>query len=95
MSCEINKLIIVKSGIFIAFQIVPNNFPVLQDGILGMAFLKQQGAILSILGADIYLGSDELPAIAYKAICLPARAKTLVKIPLKDNNLLEGTATYS
>ena len=36
----------------------------------------------------MHLGSNK--PLTYKTICLPARAKTLIEIPLKDNNLSEG-----
>ena len=80
----------VINGIETDFHIVPNNFPISQDGILGMTFLRQQGATLSVAGIDIHLHSNELLSINYKTICLPARAKTLVEIPLKESNLIEG-----
>ena len=78
------------NGIETDFHIVPNNFPISQNGILGMTFLKQQGATFSIAGIDIQLGNSKLPSVNYKSFCLPARAKTLIEIPLKQNNLLQG-----
>lgn len=78
------------NGIETSFQTVPNDFPISQSGILGMAFLKQQGAMFSVAGVNIHLGSRELPEISYTTICLPARTKKLVEIPLKENNLSEG-----
>ena len=69
------------NGIETDFHIVPNNFPISQNGILGMTFLKHQGATLSIAGIDIQLGNSELPSVNYKSFCLSARAKTLIEIP--------------
>ena len=82
---EIKTLI---NGVETHFHIVPNNFPIPQNGILGMAFLKQQGATLSVAGIDIYVGSKNIPSINHKTISLPARTKTLVELPFKENNLL-------
>ena len=54
-----------------------------------MSFLKHQGATLYVAGLNIRLGNSELPLVNYKTISLPARTRTLVEIPLKENDLLQ------
>lgn len=55
-----------------------------------MEFLRQQGAMLSVAGVNIHLGSTEFPETSFSTIHIPARTKALIEIPLKENNLSDG-----
>jgi len=45
-------------GIEILFHIVPNNFPIRQDGILGTEFFKSQNATIDYLNASLVINES-------------------------------------
>ena len=72
------------------FHIVPETFPIKQQGILGMQFLKENGAILNLKNGQLIFDNDSLPLLEYHTIHLPARTKKLIKIPISDASAKSG-----
>ena len=73
-----------------AFQIIPNNFPISQNGILGVNFLQNHNATLSFADISLNIGTNESSNSIPTKIKLPARQKVLVQIPIKNTHLNEG-----
>ena len=76
-------------GIESTFQIVPKDFPIGQNGILGTSFLGMHRATLRFSGTTLHLGLENSFNNIIK-IKLPARSKTLTVIPLKETDLEQG-----
>lgn len=72
------------------FQIVQKDFPIKQQGILGMQFLKGNKAILNFEHGKLEFNDISLPFLEYHTIHLPARTKKLVKISASDTQLRDG-----
>lgn len=76
----------------IDFQMVDNDFPIREDGILGISFLKQQEAILAFkdqLPSELVIGRYAY-VVNGTSLELPPRTKTLVTIPIAKTDLKEG-----
>ena len=72
------------------FHVVSRSFPIAQDGIFGIDFLKNHQAILDF-GEDFLLfGSKKYPLLGYTNIRVPARTKKQIQLKLKNTNLSEG-----
>ncbi|CAB0041212.1 unnamed protein product [Trichogramma brassicae] len=68
-------------------DLVPENFPIKWDGILGVEFLRAQRATLSFNYNELILNGVELsriPLIEHATYFLPARTKTLVTIKISN-----------
>uniref|UniRef100_A0ABD2W9T1 SWIM-type domain-containing protein n=1 Tax=Trichogramma kaykai TaxID=54128 RepID=A0ABD2W9T1_9HYME len=64
-------------------DVVRDDFPIEDDGIVGMEFLRTQKAVLSFAVNRIFIGDQsfrELPHIEHKTYYLRARKKTLVDL---------------
>ncbi|KAH0553330.1 hypothetical protein KQX54_001127 [Cotesia glomerata] len=73
--------------------IVDNNFPIEQNGIIGMSFLTKQQALLSFkekLPSSLILENEEIPFCKHPSFDLPPRTRKSIKIPVKNYNLEEG-----
>lgn len=71
------------------FQIVPNDFPNSQFGIIGTSFLRQHQATLNFADITLNLNSANYDNSPVK-IKLPARTKLIVDIPIKPTHLTTG-----
>ena len=88
------EFVIPVCNVGIKFQIVKDDFPLTENGILGMTFLEQQEVTLKFrkhLPNSLWLGSKELPFCATSAtLNLPSRTKVLVIIPVKNKEKTTG-----
>lgn len=71
----------------ITFHVVPNNFAIEQDGLLGMEFLTDHDAIIyirkGVVTTDIGCFSFQLS----KAFILPARTRKIISVPVENHNV--------
>ena len=81
---------LIIKGLEASFHVVSESFPIPQEGILGIPFLKKHNAILDFDSDHLQIGNLNLPFSNNKSINLPARTKRLVKIQLKNTTLKEG-----
>ena len=72
------------------FHVVSRSFPIAQDGILGIDFLKNHQAILDFDVDCLLFGKEKYPLFGYTNIHVPARTKKQIQLKLKNNNLSEG-----
>ena len=80
-------------GIDIPFQVVDDTFPIKQDGIVGVSFLRKQEAIIKFrdkLPGSLFLGKNEIPFCSHNCFELPPRTRKLINIPLKNTDLKTG-----
>lgn len=80
-------------GVEIKFQIVDNDFPIVQSGILGMSFLTKQEAIIAFrekIPGELILGDEKIRFCNHPSFDLPPRSKKLVSIPVNNINQREG-----
>lgn len=87
------EIIIQVRNIDVKFQIVDNNFPIAETGILGMPFLEKQNAILKFGGTEsnsLLLGNEEYFFISSASFNLPPRTKTLIAPPVKETKRKTG-----
>lgn len=74
-------------GVTCKMNIVPNEFPIEHDGILGVEFLKDQGAVLSFSDEQIALGRDTrewVSFINHDTVQVPARTRKFCNIKVKN-----------
>ena len=77
----------------VKFQLVPESFQVIQEGILGLEFLKSQSATISFSnskGGELVLGDDIIPLESHTTIYLPPRTKQLITLPIRKTDLKTG-----
>ena len=87
------ETVISVNDVDIEFQIVDDNFPIDQDGIIGIALLKKQEAILKFrqkLPGSLFIGNNEIPFVEHATFELQPRSRHLVKIPIKNTKLKTG-----
>ena len=73
-------------------HVVPNDFPIPWDGILGVQFLKQQNATLNFSDDIVTLNNGEIkiPIVDHEIIVLPARSQTLVALRVRNGDTGSG-----
>ena len=84
---SLGEIMVEIEGIESAFQIIPEDFPIEQNGILGTSFLGNHRAILQFLGITLHLGN---PLNNNFKIKLPARSKFFTTIPISRTDLNQG-----
>lgn len=72
-----------------SFQVVPHNFPISQNGIIGTSFLRQHQATLNFADITLHLDPENSNNSCSK-LRLPARSKVMVNVPIKTTNLKSG-----
>ena len=87
---SLGEIRVIIGGVESAFQIVPKDFPIEQNGILGISFLGKHGATLQFSRITLKLGLENPSNDNHSKIKLPARSKTLIEIPLKETHLTQG-----
>jgi hypothetical protein len=79
------------NGVAYPFQIVPNDFPVNSDGMLGMPFLSDSVIDLQTKTIKHQLGEIPFsPTRKGTTLILKARTKQLVTLPVTNDELFEG-----
>ena len=72
-------------------NIVPDNFPIEWDGILGVEYLKTQGAVLSFAGRKLILRQQcSIPFINHDKVLAPARTKKLIAVKVSNPTISSG-----
>ena len=87
------ETVITIQGIEIKFQVVDDSFPISQNGIIGISFLRKQEAILKFrekLPGSLFLGDNEIRFSEHNTYELEPRTKHLIKIPIKNKDLKTG-----
>lgn len=77
------------------FNVVKDDFPILEEGILGVEFLKSEECTLSFPDQELHIKnktSTKLPFLDYSTVYLPAKSKKVVTIKIK--NYKEDVADY-
>ena len=64
-------------------NVVPDDFPIPWEGILGVQFLRQQNASFSDNKIFLEGGRTSIPIIDHEVVSLPARSKTLISLRVK------------
>ena len=73
-------------GVDVGFQIVDDNFPITEMGILGMPFLEKLEAKLifrNSISNSLQFDNMDVPLRTWFSYNLPPRAKTFISIPVK------------
>ena len=89
----LGEIDILIDGLTVKFQTIPNDFPIKQDGILGVDILHNHSASLNFKpngDGSLTLNGKYYSFLKNASIKLPARAKTLVCIPVKNAHSKEG-----
>ena len=76
-------------GVPVHFQVVDNDFPIKETGILGLSFLKKQEITLRFrdtLPDSLQFGKGENLSCASSSHDLPPRTKVLITIPTNSTN---------
>lgn len=76
-------------GVPIHFQVVDNDFPIKETGILGLSFLKKQEITLKFrdtLPDSLQFGKGETFSCASSSHDLPPRTKVLITVPTNSTN---------
>ena len=82
----LGSAIINLGGVNCRLNIVPDDFPIEADGILGVEFLREQGATLSFKDRSLSFGHprETTPFLSHDTFYLPARTKTLVQVTIQN-----------
>ena len=88
----LGTVIIKIKNINCLFSVVPADFQIAWDGLLGNEFLKENKANLSYEKQEINLKglSEPIKFMINKKITLPARSKTLLEIEVANKDIKEG-----
>ena len=86
----LGEIKVLIHGMVSTFHVVSQSFPFVQDGILGIDFLKYHRATLNFDDDCLLLGEEKYPLFAYTNIHVPARTKKQIQLKLKNTNLSEG-----
>lgn len=73
----------------IVFQVVRNDFPISQEGILGSDFLRNATKI-DFARQEIKWQGIVIPLVPRETVTIPARSRTTLPLRVKDNGLTEG-----
>lgn len=84
MISTLGEITVLKNKIESKFQIVPNNFQISQNGILGVNYLNTHNAVLTVDNNEFKF--NELQEIPLTTYCLPARSKKVIEIPIKETS---------
>ena len=84
---SLGEIMVEIEGIESAFQIIPEDFSIEQNGILGTSFLGNHRAISQLLGITHHLGN---PLNSNFKIKLSARSNILTAIPISRTDLNQG-----
>lgn len=72
------------------FHVVPDDFPIIQDGILGSPYLKSTSAIVNFDRQCLTLRACEIPFHHENVVIIPARTKIRTCIRLTDDSPSQG-----
>ena len=73
------------------FHVVPNDFPIIEDGLIGVKFLSEAKAKINWKENCLEVGKIKAPFIPKeKCYTIPARCKKVIDIKIEDTNLNEG-----
>lgn len=73
------------------FHVVPNNFPIDEDGILGMTFLKTAEAKANWKEDCLEIDTRKIPFVTRNTVYLiPKRSRTVLNVKLEKTELNEG-----
>ena len=86
----LGEIKVLIHGMESTFHVVSESFPIVQDGILGIDFLKNHQATLDFDDDCLLLGKEKYPLFGYTNIHVPARTKKQIQLKLKNTNLSEG-----
>ena len=84
MICTHGEVIITIRDIPINFQVVSNDFPIKQMGILGISFLEKQEVTLTFrdkLPNSLQFGKGKSSPCIFSSFDLAPRTKTLISVP--------------
>lgn len=73
-------------NLFTKLHVVDDSFPIREDGILGVPFLRSQDAKLIIGDVEIPFSQE----MEYPSFDLPPRTKKFIKIPVANKEIQEG-----
>ena len=90
MYSTLGKITVVIKGIDAHFHIVGADFPIKQQGILGMQFLWENKATLNFRNKELAFHGQYVPLSGHYTIHLPARTKKLINIPVIDPLIKNG-----
>ena len=74
----------------VIFQVVPNGFPIVQGGLLGMPFLTDQNAVLHIKEGQMMSDTGTIPFRRGTTFRLAARTRQSVSLPIRNFSVAEG-----
>lgn len=89
----LGEVILEFDGRKTEFQLVPNEFPVENDGIIGVNFLESEQAQLIFRrngSGEMRIDSSSFPFLRNTTISLPPRSRKIIEIPVNTSNLAEG-----
>ena len=74
----------------VEFHVVPNNFAIDQDGLLGMTFLKDQDAVIDIKRGSITSKLGTIPFRRCKTFVIAARSRQVISVPIENADTETG-----
>lgn len=77
-------------GVAVVFHVVPNDFPISQDGIIGCGFMQEHRATIDYHREIFTLGKYELPFTSQLLIHMPARSTITMCAKIINPELQEG-----
>lgn len=87
----LGKVVLSLLGCFTEFHMVPDDFPILQDGIIGTSFLSKHKAKINWEGNQLELNDLSIPfSNQAGSYTIPARTRKIVHVRLKNTELSEG-----
>ena len=90
MYTTLGKIKVKVKGVETHFNIIPENFPIKQQGILGMQFLRENKAVLNFGDEELMFRDQSIPFQEYHTVHLPARTKKLIDIPVMNPLAKDG-----